>query len=452
MLRKTLLLALCMSAVPSFLPAAQNQKTHHYTVIKDVKIFDGKSEHLLKDKELLIEDNKIVKIASHIDTNASVKIIDGKGETLIPGLIDAHTHLMILDDVDKAVYFDEPSYTGALAVEGAKRTLMRGFTTVRDAGGPVMGLKRAIDEGIVPGPRIFPSNAFISQTGGHGDFDLSMTYLSKHFTGIPDKATLYGWVYIADGVPEVQKAAREVLRSGASQIKVMGSGSVTGAHDPIEVAEYTYDELKAIVDEAKKWGTYVMIHAYSDEGVRTAIKAGVVSIEHGLMMKPETFKLMKEKGVWFSTQYALFSKDLDDFPQMKGTPAGAKFLEVKKYAKRAYELASKYKVKMSWGTDAFGSLQLQAAESEEFLARAKYFSAVEILRQATSYNAQLLALSGKRSPYRDGKLGVIAKGAYADLLIVDGDPTKDITLLAHPDKSLKLIMKDGIVYKNTLPN
>jgi len=416
----------------------------------NVKIFDGKSNRLIEGKKILVIGNKIAKIAPKIDVNKSVEIIDGKGAVVMPGLIDAHTHLMVVKPFDQAIYTYEPTYIASLATEAARRMLMRGFTTVRDAGGPVMGLKRAIDEGVVPGPRIFPSNAFISQTGGHGDFDTSMTYLSRYFSGQMDKAYLFGWTMTADGVPEVRKAVREVLRSGASQIKVMGSGSITGAHDPLDVVEYTPKEMRAIVEEAQKWGTYVMVHAYSDKAVRMAVEAGVKSIEHGLMASPETLKLMKKKGVWLSTQCLNYSKNVEDFGVEMPANVAAKFNEAKKSAERVYGLAKKYGLKLAWGTDTFGSLEVQDTQPDEFVARKKYFSDLEILKQATSLNGELLALSGKRSPYPDGKLGVIEEGAYADILIVDGDPTKDVSLLAKSKKHIRLIMKDGKVYKNTL--
>jgi len=416
----------------------------------NIKIFDGKSNRLIEGKKVLVIGNKIAKIAPKIDVNKSVEIIDGKGAVVMPGLIDAHTHLMVVKPFDQAIYTYEPTYIASLATEAARRMLMRGFTTVRDAGGPVMGLKRAIDEGVVPGPRIFPSNAFISQTGGHGDFDTSMTYLSRYFSGQMDKAYLFGWTMTADGVPEVRKAVREVLRSGASQIKVMGSGSITGAHDPLDVVEYTPKEMRAIVEEAQKWGTYVMVHAYGDKAVRMAVEAGVKSIEHGLMASPETLKMMKKKGVWLSTQCLNYSKNVEDFGVEMPANVAAKFNEAKKSAERVYGLAKKYGLKLAWGTDTFGSLEVQDTQPDEFVARKKYFSDLEILKQVTSLNGELLALSGRRSPYPDGKLGVIEEGAYADILIVDGDPTKDVSLLAKSKKHIRLIMKDGKVYKNTL--
>ncbi len=427
---------------------AQDTKYNHI-LFRNIRIFDGINEKLIEGKMLLVTNNKISRIANYIEALKNTQVIDAGGRILIPGLIDAHTHLMITAPPEDVIYKQEQIYVGAVAVKAAKEMLFRGFTTVRDVGGPVSGLKRAIDEGHVVGPRIFPSNAFISQTGGHGDFDPSMSYLSPYFTGTVNKAELFGWVKIADGVSEVQKAAREVLRSGASQLKVMASGSVTGAHDPIDVTEYTYEELKAIVTEAEHWGTYVLVHAYSDNAVRNAIRAGVKSIEHGLMVEPETLKLIKEKGIWLSTQCINYSKEASELG-LTGTPAEAKFNEAKKKAERTYKLARKYGLKIAWGTDTLGSLELLATQSDEFKARAKYFSSIEIMRQVTSLNAQLLALSGKRHPYPDGKLGVIEEGAYADILIVEGNPLRDVTLLSNPEKNIRLIMKDGKIYKNTL--
>ena len=442
----TLITLQTLSAADAPKPQPKKEQSYLFT---HVKIYDGMHDTLIEGKDLLVKGNKIVKIAAHIPTTRLTTIIDGHDGVLMPGLIDAHTHLMVVEDFERAIYKSDQMYIGAVATEAARRMLLRGFTTVRDAGGPVGGLKRAIDEGVVPGPRILPSNAFISQTAGHGDFNTAMSYLSPHFTGIPDKAEIYSWVKIADGVPEVQKAAREVLRSGASQLKVMASGSITGAHDPLDATEYTYEELKAIVTEAEHWGTYVMVHAYSDGAVRNAIKAGVKSIEHGLLVKPQTLKLMKDKDIWLSTQCISYSKEAQELG-IGGTPMEPKFNEAKKGAEQTYALAKKYGLKLAWGTDTFGSLDLQATQSDEFTARAKYFSSLEILKQVTSLNAQLLGLSGKRHPYPDAKLGVIEAGAYADLIIVSGDPTKDVTLLAHPQKNIKLIMKDGKIYKNTL--
>jgi imidazolonepropionase-like amidohydrolase len=327
--------------------------------------------------------------------------------------------------------------------------LLRGFTTVRDVGGPVSGLKDAIDMGLVEGPRILPSGPFISQTSGHGDLETSSFKLSPYFTGIPDKSELFGWAFVADGVPEVQKAAREVLRTGATQIKVMAGGGVSSYFDPLHTTQYTFEEVKAIVTEAEHWGTYVMVHAYTDAAVRQCIEAGAKSIEHGPFLTEETLKLMAEKGVWLSPQAYLFGMTPEEL-KITGTPAEPKMRQVNEDSDQVMKLAKKYKVKVAWGTDLFGPLEKQAQQPLEFRARAKYFSNFEILRQATSDNAELFKLSGKLHPYQEGELGVIEEGAYADLLLVDGNPLEDIEVMVNPAENFDLIMKDGVIYKNIL--
>lgn len=439
----TLALASTVAASADDVPVSQ-------VLITNVHIFDGVHEQRIENENVLIEGDLIKAISADPIAADGATVINGGGGTLIPGLIDAHVHLAANAPFEDLIYDQPQVYVGALAVAAAKDMLLRGFTTVRDAGGPVQGLKTAIDQGIVEGPRILPSGAFISQTSGHGDFDSRMTYLSPHFSGQIDKAYMNGWTIIADGVPEVTKAAREILRSGATQIKIMASGSITGAHDPLDVTEYTLEELQAIVAEAEKWDTYAFVHAYSDEAVRNAILSGVKSVEHGLFASEETMRLMKENGVYFSTQFNTFSLTPEE-AGLAGTPAEPKYLEAAAGAKAGFERAKAMGIKMLWGTDSFGSLDIQKMQSLEFIARSKYYSPYEILVQATSQNAEFLENSGKRHPYQQGPLGVIQEGAYADLLIVDGNPLDDIALLANPDVSLVLIMKDGVIYKNTLP-
>jgi imidazolonepropionase-like amidohydrolase len=417
-------------------------------VITNVDIFDGVNEQLTEGANVLIVDNLIQTITHEDIKHEGADIIDGNGRTMIPGLTDAHTHIMWTDDIETLIYGAPEGWSGTLAGVNAGEMLLRGFTTIRDNGGPAFGLKKAIDENIVPGPRILPAGAFISQTSGHGDYDKRMFYMSPHFTGQIDKAYIRGWTIIADGVPEVQKASRDVLRSGATHLKIFGSGSITGAHDPLDVTEYTYEELKAIVTEAEKWGTYAAIHAYSDDGIQNAIKAGVKSIEHGLFASEETMKLMKKNDVWFSTQFLAFSLP----PEKAGMTGDSvpKYLQAQQGAQAGYERAKEYGVKMTFGTDILGSLTLHRMQNREFIARSKYFTPFEILKQATSQNAELFELSGERHPYKEGKLGVIQEGAYADLLLVNGNPLDDISILALPDTNLDLIMKDGVVYKNQL--
>ncbi|GEA62110.1 hydrolase [Vibrio comitans NBRC 102076] len=417
-------------------------------LIKNVNIFDGVNEELTQNANVLIVDNLIKTISTQDITYDAAQVINGDGRTMVPGLSDAHTHIMWTDDIEHLIYGAPEGWSGTLAAVNAGEMLQRGFTTIRDNGGPAFGLKQAIDENIIPGPRILPAGAFISQTSGHGDYDKRMFYLSPHFTGQIDKAYIRGWAIIADGVPEVQKATRDVLRSGATHLKIFGSGSITGAHDPLDVVEYTYEELQAIVTEADKWGTYAAIHAYSDEGIQNAIKAGVKSIEHGLFASEETMKMMKKNDVWFSTQFLAFSVS----PETAGMTGDAvpKYLQAQQGAQHGYERAKKMGVKMTFGTDILGSLTLHRMQNREFVARSKYFTPYEILKQATSLNAELFELSGERHPYKEGKLGVIQEGAYADLLLVNGNPLEDISILALPETNLALVMKDGVIYKDAI--
>ncbi|PQV51438.1 imidazolonepropionase-like amidohydrolase [Jejuia pallidilutea] len=444
---KHAILGLLLLAV-SFNSFGQDKEKTSYVLITNATVFDGVNEKLMEDTDILIENNLIKDIGKNLKAPKGAEVIDVTGKTLLPGFIDAHTHLALHSEVDYLIYSAPEGYMGAKAATNATQMLMRGFTTVRDIGGPTIGLKMAIDEGAVIGPRILPAGKMISQSAGHGDFNARQINWSQYFAGQIDPAYIRGWTTIADGIAEVQKATRETLRSGASQIKIMGSGSILGAHDPLDVTEYTIEELKAIVKEADKWGTYCGIHAYTSESVMNAINAGVQSIEHGLFASEEAFKLMKEKDVFFSTQFMAFSST----PEEAGMNevAAPKYLLAKEGADNGYRLSKKVGVKMAFGTDLVGGLDMNTYQPQEFVARLKYYTPYEILVQATSLNAELLERSGKRHPYQEGSLGVVKEGAYADIVVVDGNPLKDLTLLVEPDKNIKLIMKDGKVYKNTL--
>ncbi|WP_406610102.1 amidohydrolase family protein [Agarivorans sp. JK6] len=301
----------------------------------------------------------------------------------MPGMLDSHVHLMLNAAPNKSVYEDNWGYVGAQSVAAANQMLKRGYTTVRDMGGPVAGLQQAINENLVPGPRVLSSGPFISQTSGHGDLATSKFKISNSFTGIPDKAVLMGWSYVADGVPEVEKAAREVLRTGASQIKVMAGGGVSSYYDPLDTTQYTLEELKAIVAEAENWGTYVAVHAYTDRAVKMAIEAGVKSIEHGPFLTEETIKLMAENDIWLSPQALLFGMTPEQL-KIVGTPSEPKMRKVNKESKTVLELAKQYGVKIAWGTDLFGPPGKQALQNQEFMARSRFWSNFEILQQATS--------------------------------------------------------------------
>jgi imidazolonepropionase-like amidohydrolase len=372
-------------------------------------------------------------------------VIDGGGRTLMPGLIDAHWHTLLVRPRFTELLTVDEGYLNVLGAAEATATLMRGFTTVRDMGGPSFGLKRAIDEGVLPGPRIYPSGALITVTSGHGDFRASWEVPRK--VGTPaSRAEQVGAAMIADSPEEVTVRVREQLMQGASQIKLTAGGGVSSPHSPLDVSTFTEAELRAAVEAAANWGTYVTVHAYTPATIQRSIAAGVQCIEHAHLMDDATARMMAEKGVWLSMQ-PLPDELAEGFPP--GSEQRAKAVEVFAGTARTYEFAKKYGIKTAWGTDVL-FLPALARQQGALLAKiATWFTPAEALAQATSTNAQLLALSGKRNPY-PGKLGVVEEGALADLLLVDGNPLENIALVADPDRNFRVIMKDGKVYKNTL--
>ncbi len=322
---------------------------------------------------------------------------------------------------------------------------MRGFTTVRDTGGQVMGVSQAIDEGHHVGPRIYASGAAIGMTAGHGDFRSRNTRPRQ--LGGPAETELerLGMTVFADGVPEVLSASREQFRQGAQFLKIFAGGAVTGLRDPLDIAEYSVEELRAAAEEAQRWNTYLAVHAYTDRSVANALEAGALSIEHANLITEPTMKLMARKGAFLSAQTGFF---LAPIPESFSAAQKARQQEAAEGLDRMMKLARQHRVKIAFGTDFVGSLAAKAAQPLEFINRTRWFTPLEILRQATSINAELIALSGPRNPY-PGRLGVIEPGALADLVLVDGNPLDDIALMTEPQKNFVLIMKDGVVYKNT---
>ena len=336
-------------------------------------------------------------------------------------------------------------YLNLLAGREAEATLMRGFTSVRDLGGPTFGLKRAIDEGVIAGPRIWPSGAMISQTGGHGDFRFPYEVPAAR-NAPPSRGEAVNGGMIADSPDEVRKRAREQLMLGASQLKLAAGGGVSSMYDPIDVSQYTEAEFRAAVEAAENWGTYVTVHAYTPRAIQAAIRAGVKVIDHGQLMDEATAKLMAEKGVWLNLQPFLDN----EFSNPQVGEARAKQLEVSAGTDRAYALAKKHGLKTAFGTDILFNPKMPVTQGAQLATLVRWYTPPEILRMATGTNAELLALSGPRNPY-PGTLGVVEEGALADLLLVDGDPTADIRLVADPQRNFLVIMKNGRIYKNTAP-
>ena len=417
-------------------------------IINNVEIFNGTEEKTTVGS-ILIENNIISKIQKSpfsIDNEQDTKVIDGKGKFLMPGLIDAHYHCTMDAIPLQVAMTSDVQYIMAYAVRSAENMLMRGFTSARDMGGNPFSLKRAIDEGILKGPRIYPSGAMVSQTSGHGDFRLP-TDVPVHSCGALTYLESVGMATIADGHDQVLLRTREQLRQGASQIKLAAGGGVASDYDPLDVTEYTSDEVAAAVEAAGNWGTYVTVHAYTPAAIRMAVDAGVKCVEHGQLIDEPTAKQMAEKGTWWCLQPFLDDEDAIPFPE--GSTNKAKQLEMTNGTDNAYELAKKHKIKTGWGTDCLFDYKLSMREGAQLAKMTRWYTPFEVLKMATATNGELLALSGLRNPYPH-KLGVIEEGAYADLIIVDGNAIKDIKLIEEPENNFLLIMKDGVIYKNII--
>jgi imidazolonepropionase-like amidohydrolase len=418
------------------------------TLFQNVRIFDGKSAQLSAPSFVLVRGNRIEKISVTpipTDRRADTVLIDGGGRTLIPGLIDMHWHTTMVRPTPAALMTDDAGYSNIVAGVEATATLMRGFTTVRDVGGPAWSLKRAIDEGLVAGPRIYPSGPVITVTSGHGDF--RQPFEVPRSPGAPlTRGELLGGFALADSPDEVRMRTREQLMLGASQIKLTAGGGVASPHSPLDASTFTAEELRAAVEAAENWGTYVTVHAYIPASIQRAIAAGVKCIEHGHLMDEASAKLIAEKGIWLSAQ--AFPEELGHaFPP--GSENRRKFEEVYAGTDSLYKFAKKFKIKTAWGTDVLFSQELAERQGALLAALVRWYTPAETLKMATGDNAQLLALSGKRNPYA-GKLGVVEEGALADLLLVDGNPLENIKLIADPVKNFVVIMKDGKVYKDVL--
>jgi imidazolonepropionase-like amidohydrolase len=422
-------------------PASANDAE---VLFENVRIFDGRAAALSPPSNVLVKGSVIARISRSPIESADARRIVGNGRTLMPGLIDVHWHAMLARPTP-AQALGDVGFNNLVAGDEATDTLMRGFTTVRDLGGPAFGLKRAIDQGIVKGPRIYPSGAMLTATSGHGDFR-QFTDLPRTIGGMLSRMEQVGGSMVVDSPDEMRVRVREQFMQGATQIKLTAGGGVSSPHSPLDVTTFTDAELRAAVEITDNWGTYVAAHAFTSDAVRRALAAGVKCIEHGFLMDEATAKSIAEKGAWLSLQ-PLPEQLRQGFPV--GSIERAKADEVFVGIPRTFELAKKYKIKTAFGTDVLFSRALAQRQGAILASLVRWYTPAEALAMATGTNAQLLTLSGKRNPY-PGKLGVIEEGALADLLLVDGNPLDNIDLIADPAKNFKIIMKDGVVYKNTL--
>lgn len=399
-------------------------------LLENARLLDVEAGALRDGVSVRVEGERIVEVSERAAAAPGARRVDLAGRTLMPGLIDAHVHCAITT-MNLATMTSKPA---TLVAHEAGRILSgmlrRGFTTVRDAGGADYGLAQAVERGLVEGPRIFYSGRVLSQTGGHGDFTPREDAPRLCACQIHSS----GFSHVADGVAAVRKAAREELRRGATQVKIMASGGVASPSDPIWNLQYSPEEMRAIVEEADGWRTYAMAHAYTPEAIRRAVDAGVRTIEHGNLIDRASAEHMRARGaILVPTLVTYFA--IDELGRKLGFPAvsQAKVKDVLDRGLASLEIAQAAGVPMGFGTDLLGETHDQ--QSREFQLRGQVLSAADVIRSATVVNAAILN--------RSGELGVVAAGAFADLLVVDGDPLANLALLAEPEKSLVAIVKGG---------
>ena len=402
----------------------------------NASLFDSRRGVMRRDATVVVEGESIVHVAYRQKKPADARVYDLKGKALLPGLIDCHVHVTAVHHDVLRLSMQPPSLITAQAKDVLRGMLLRGFTTVRDACGADFGLQEAIERGIFEGPRLLIAGWPLTQTGGHGD---ARPKGARTMFCTCAGLGLFGAV--ADGVPEVRRAAREQLRNGANHIKVMAGGGVMSPTDPIDGTQYSVEELRAICEEAEAANTYVMAHAYSPRSIERAVRAGVRSIEHGNLLDEKSARAMKVSGACLVPTLATYAA-LSEASEKLNLPANAiqKLAKVKRQGVDAIRIAKAAGVPIAFGTDLLGSMH--SRQSTEFALRLPAMTPAAILQSATSVAAQLLGQAGK--------LGVIAQGATADLLVVAGDPTKSLAPLQAPEKGLLAVMKAGRFYRNRL--
>jgi len=445
-------------AIPS-IAIAQDEEPKQ-TLFINVQIFDGVNEERMAGN-VLVEGNLIKQVSAEAISAPGATVIDGGGRTLMPGLIENHAHLMLMGPTLPAM--EGMTTWEDFAIHGSKMAemyLMQGFTTLRDAGGANGGLQRAINAGTIIGPRVYPSAAFLGGRGGHADFANYSALM-----GDPTNFSRLNMLQEVDGVDDMLKAARNNFRMGASQLKVMQSGGVVSAFDPWEMEGRTVAEISAAVEIAEQYGSYAMAHSYKKASILRALDAGVKSIEHGFGFDCEVARVMKRKDAYITTNLTAFAPGLLDIPAVKNVPASLRKAKSASATFAGYiDNMNRCPVKRGYHTDCVGNVSACSKQiAYEKYLNGEYFGPYNALVAMTSVGGEIAAMTGEfMNPYPDGKLGVIEEGAYADLLIVDGNPLQDLSLIGTNDKwfdaptppespeTIRIVMKDGVVYKNTL--
>ena len=420
--------------------------TDHRTLIKNIAIFNGTGDTLITGQDVVLLDNTIEKIIpAGSNEDAYGHVIDGKGGFLTPGLIDSHYHAIAGVSLEEIL--NGPSqFVHCMMVHEMDEMLMRGVTTVRDVGGNTFGLKMAIDKGLLKGPRIYPSGACIGQYSGHTDFR-NPNYLPKEWGGPNGVLELpeLNFGALANGRQQLVATVRHQLYLGATQIKIATGGGVSSYTDPLYVNEFTHEEIEAVVRVSEDYGTYVAVHVFNPVGIKRSLEAGCKTIEHGHLIDEEAMELMAEKGAYLATQVYVMTmlKPIYTDPVRK-----AKLELALTGMDNMFTLAKKYNVTVTFGTDLLFDYEGRKGQLKDLALRKPWYSDAEIMIQATGNCGELVALCGQRNPY--GKLGVIEEGAMADVLVYDKDPLKDVGICEDFENNLKLIVKDGKVFKNTL--
>lgn len=412
-------------------------------LLHNLRLLDPVAGRLVSNIKVLVRDDRFAGVGPDVDAPAEVPRVDLGGRVLMPGLIDCHVHIMSIKTkwANNTLMHMTHSFANAAAAIKLRKILMRGFTTIRDAFGADMGHRDAVASGLLVGPRLFVCGRGISQTGGHGDFrtrvDHAFPCTCHHLAG----GTTGGLTRIADGIAEVRRAVRDEIRLGADQIKVLASGGVGSDADPIHFLQYSMEELRAIVEETENGATYAMAHAYTADAIYRAVDAGIRTIEHGNFLDTRAADLMAERDAYFVPTLIAYEATMK-FGREQGYPEQnmKKNEYVLSAGTQSLEIAKKAGVKTAFGTDLIG--ELDSHQSEEFQIRARVLSNAEVIRSATTVAAEVVR--------RVGELGIIREGAYADALVLDGNPLEDIGLLASGGEDIRVIMKDGRLWKNEL--
>jgi len=406
-------------------------------LFRNFRMLDPERDEIAGGHQILVEGDRIREVSEKPIKAPDASAIDCGGRTLMPGLIDSHVHVVLSEVIIRQLEHVPLTLMSARAIVQMRAMLDRGFTTVRDTGGADWGLKTAVDEGLIPGPRLFIAGRAIGPTGGHADMR------RRTDPGAPCRCcnALVFAMATADGEAEVRRAVREEMRQGCDHVKIMMSGGVASPYDPLDSLQFSPGEVAAAVEEARCFGRYVCAHAYSSEAIARAAEAGVRTIEHGNLMDEATARLMAKKGMLLVANLVTYFAMRERGSQLGMTPdALAKNELVIDGGLRSLEICKRAGVPVAYGTDLLG--QLQSEQSREFVLRSEVVSPLEIIRSATLIGARVLRM--------EGKLGCLRPGAFADLIVIDGNPLKDLGLFQTPEKSLLAIVKGGRFHKNRL--